>query len=254
MKKTMIVSFSGGRSSAYMCQMLINNYSEKYNFIFIYANTSQEHPKTLEFVNNIDKEFGLNLVWLEAKVIHGERKSTTFTITDYKNCKRNGEVFEEVIIKYGLPNVKYLHCTRELKQRPIKSYVDTLNLDDYIMALGIRGDEPKRIKDSSVWKDICYPLAEFDYITKEDVLKFWKLQAFDLDLPEHLGNCTWCYKKSNSKLELVARDYPKAFDFPRKMEEKYKFVKSDIGRHIFRSHKDVNSFFDCGAEECGSML
>ena len=64
MKETLFVSFSGGRTSAYMCWWLLKNKSDEYDFIFVFANTGQEHEKTLEFVNECDKRFGLNLVWL----------------------------------------------------------------------------------------------------------------------------------------------------------------------------------------------
>ena len=68
-KKTMFVSFSGGRTSGYMCHYLIQNKSDEYDFIFVFANTGLEHEKTLEFVDKCDKHFGLNLVWVEA-VVH----------------------------------------------------------------------------------------------------------------------------------------------------------------------------------------
>lgn len=60
-KETIVVSFSGGRTSGFMCWFLQNYMSHLYNFVYVYANTGQEHEKTLEFVNNVDKLFNLNL-------------------------------------------------------------------------------------------------------------------------------------------------------------------------------------------------
>ena len=62
-KDVMFVSFSGGRTSGYMCQWLLENKSDQYDFIFVFANTGLEHEKTLEFVDKCDKhmelEFGV---------------------------------------------------------------------------------------------------------------------------------------------------------------------------------------------------
>jgi len=68
MKEKYHVSFSGGRTSAYMTKLLLDNWSDRYDFIVTFANTGLEHPKTLEFVRNCDDHFGFNTVWLEAVV------------------------------------------------------------------------------------------------------------------------------------------------------------------------------------------
>lgn len=62
MKNNLVISFSGGRTSAYMTKYLLDNYAEKYNFYVVFANTGQEHEKTLEFINNCDKHFNFNTV------------------------------------------------------------------------------------------------------------------------------------------------------------------------------------------------
>jgi len=97
-RETIIVTFSGGRTSAYMSWWLKENMSHTYDFKFIYANTGQEHPKTLAFVNNVDKYLGLNLIWVEGVVQEG-RVGTTHKIVTYETCSKNGEVFEDVIKK-----------------------------------------------------------------------------------------------------------------------------------------------------------
>ena len=37
-KETMFVSFSGGRTSGYMCRWLLDNKADEYDFIFVFAN------------------------------------------------------------------------------------------------------------------------------------------------------------------------------------------------------------------------
>lgn len=38
-------------------------------------------------------------------------------------------------------------------------------------------------------------MAEITEFEKEDVLNWWKQQPFDLQIPEHLGNCVFCIKR-----------------------------------------------------------
>ena len=101
---------------------------------------------TLEFINNCDKKFGFNTVWIEAIAHPGERKTSTAKIVDYKTASRDGRPFEDIIAKYGIPWSKAGHCTRELKEQPIKNYLRELGLDktNRVMAIGIRADESHR--------------------------------------------------------------------------------------------------------------
>ena len=68
MKEQLCISFSGGRTSAYMTKIILDNWSEKYDIQVIFANTGLEHEKTLEFVNNCDKNMGFNTKWVECVV------------------------------------------------------------------------------------------------------------------------------------------------------------------------------------------
>ena len=108
------ISFSGVRTSAYMTKMLIDNFSDKYEFIVTFANTGMEHNKTLEFVNNCDKYFGFNTIWLEADVFHGERKGTGFRIVDFETASRNGEPFRDVIKNMGFQTLHFLTAQENL--------------------------------------------------------------------------------------------------------------------------------------------
>lgn len=62
----LIISFSGGRTSAFM-SLFLKKYYENSNreLHFIFANTGKEREETLEFVNKCSKEFDLNVIWLE---------------------------------------------------------------------------------------------------------------------------------------------------------------------------------------------
>ncbi len=248
-KKNVIVLSSGGRTSAYMSLWLKRNRSHMWNMVFVYANTGQEHEKSLDFVNICDIEMSLDLVWIEA-VFKEKPEPNTYKIVDYDTASRRGEVFEDMIKRYGLPNKDFPHCTRELKIEPIKRYAKEIFGNDYSLALGIRVDEPKRLKQSKTDNEKLYPLAYDHPMTKGDIINWWKDQHFDLQVPEHLGNCTWCWKKSDKKLWTIAKEDPSIFDFPNRMEKKYKntsnYERKD-SRAMFRRHRTAE---DILSESC----
>lgn len=246
-KETLFVSFSGGRTSAYMCWWLLNHKADDYEFIFVFANTGQEHEKTLDFVNECDKRFGLNLVWLEAVIDMRPNKGTTHKIVTYDSASRNGEPFAAMIQKYGIPNTDWPHCNRELKIVTINSYMRSLGFKvSTPRAIGIRSDEADRMNFDAVKKgEIIYPLIKWHPITKEEIRHWWAGQSFDLEVPEHLGNCVTCWKKSNRKLMTIARQEPERFEFFRS-QERYGNItpRKDEFRVFFRGHNTVDDIFE----------
>lgn len=249
MKKLMQISFSGGRTSGFMTKWLLDNKKDEYNFIVTFANTGMEDERTLEFVNNCDKYFGFNTVWLEADVQHGERKGTKFKIVDYKSASRNGEPFQEVIKKYGIPNPAFPHCTRELKLAPMNSYLSSLgiNLKTIPTAIGIRIDETRRVRKDAENVNIIYPLIDMIPTDKQDVLEWWSEQNFDLGIEEWDGNCKGCFKKSFKKIfKQLDRD-SNILEFHKNMELKYgaNGTNRDLGykRVFFRGHTSAETLY-----------
>lgn len=258
--KTLIVSFSGGRTSAYMTRLLLQNRNQWKDVIVLFANTGQEDERTLEFVHNCDKSFDFNSVWLEALVIPDKGIGTTFNIVDYQTASRNGKPFEDVISKYGIPFTKMPHCTRELKLSPMQAYIRSLGLkkSDYKMAVGIRADEIDRISSAAEKNSLIYPLVDHN-VTKTDVLSWWKNQPFDLEIPEHYGNCLWCWKKSFKKLLTIMKERPEVFDFPERMEKMYGqagVMASKMGKDIkfFRGFKSVQDLRNMSKQNFDSFV
>lgn len=224
--KNLLVSFSGGETSAFMSQWL-NNHYEKFgyeNIVFVFANTGLENEQTLEFIERCDKHFQLNVQWIEASVNHGIRKGTGYYITDYENASRKGEPFEEIIKKYGIPNQAFPHCTRELKQVPIKAFgKNWFNGEKYDTAIGIRIDEIDRMNERAKEFNFIYPLINKKMIpaTKQMINFYWNTMPFRLELKGYQGNCITCWKKGDKKLFQIYKENPKAFDFMNRMEQKY---------------------------------
>lgn len=252
--KTLIISFSGGRTSAYMTRLLLQQRDQWKDVIVLFANTGQEDERTLEFVHNCDTFFDFNTVWLEALVTPEKGVGTSYQKVNYSTASRDGTPFESVIAKYGIPFTKSPHCTRELKQYPIQAYVRSLGLkkSDYRMAIGIRADEIDRMSPTAAVNSLIYPLVEHG-VTKQDVLNWWRGQPFDLDIPEHHGNCLWCWKKSFRKLLTLMDERPEVFDFPERMERLYGntgAVANKLGVEIkfFRGFKSVQDLRNMAKE------
>lgn len=225
-KKKLLVSFSGGETSAYMAKWLLDNKQDEFEMLFVFANTGQENEQTLEFVKKCETFFKIPIVWVEAKVFHGERKGTGFNIVNFDTASRDGKPFEEVIKKYSIPNIKNPHCTRELKQNPIKEYAKSIGWKNYHLAIGIRADEITRVNGNYENLRILYPLANFPKgsgkrTSKPQINEWWDLQPFRLELKGYQGNCVSCWKKSDNKLFQIATENPNAFCFFDKMEQKY---------------------------------
>jgi 3'-phosphoadenosine 5'-phosphosulfate sulfotransferase (PAPS reductase)/FAD synthetase len=68
MKPKLAISFSGGRSSAVMTKLCLDEYSSTHEIVVTFANTGCEHPATLDFVRDCDRYWNFGTVWLEAVI------------------------------------------------------------------------------------------------------------------------------------------------------------------------------------------
>lgn len=221
-KKRLLASFSGGRTSAFMTKWLLDNKLDEYEIKVVFANTGQEHERTLEFVSKCDEVFGFDLSWVES-VPREPGKSSGHKVVTFESAARSGEPFEAIIARYGIPNSSFPHCTRELKLNPIKSYLASIGwtVGSYETAIGIRTDELRRVSRTADERKIIYPLVDWIPTDKQDVNDWFEEQPFNLELFEHQGNCTWCWKKSFAKHFKLIEESPEIYDFPRRMEAKH---------------------------------
>jgi len=201
-----IINFSGGRTSAYMTKRLIDEGGE---YLVTFQNTGKEMPQTLEFINECDKRWNLNIVWLEYDRLDG------FHVVDYATASRDGEPFTQLIQKNKgyLPSQAQRYCTRVLKIETLQKYLKSLGVTEYTSFNGIRYDEPRRwAKINATDLDIELPLVKWK-TTKPDVLNWWKQQPFDLMVNEPYGNCDGCFLKGKGKLSIIAKEKPELFDW-----------------------------------------
>jgi len=238
MKKLLVSTFSGGRTSAFMAQFL-NSFCDydNYDKVFIFANTGKEAPETLDFVNKCDIEWGLNIVWVEAKINIEKGKGTDFKVVNYKTASRAGEPFEAMLKAYPMPNNFASNCTRELKDVPIRKYINSLGYTNHITAMGIRKDEEHRRSNTYKENNIIYPLIDDIQVDNSFIRNWWNKQSFDLKLKDYQGNCDLCFKKSVRKRLTLIKENPKIADWWLEMEQKYSDDK--IPRFDLRTNKSI---------------
>lgn len=210
-----IINFSGGRTSAYMTKRLIDEGLE--NYIVTFQNTGKEMPATLDFINECDKRWNLNIVWLEY------RYGNNFEVVTYETASRNGRPFSELIAykDYFLPNRMARFCTDALKIQTSRRYLQSIGIKEWTAFNGIRYDEPRRwakMKNLPKYQDLEMPLVKWK-VVKQDVLDWWKEQSFDLMLNEPYGNCDCCFLKGKGKLSIIAKEKPELFQWWINQEE-----------------------------------
>lgn len=234
-QKNLLVSFSGGRTSALMCKFIKEHPKYKdWNVLFIFANTGREKNETLDFVHRCDIEFDLNLIWVEAVINPLKGKGTYYNVINFETAQRIGSknkpLFKSLIEKHGLPSKIFRHCTRDLKETPINKFAsEYFDGKDYFTALGIRADEKHRI--SSDPKKV-YPLAELN-IDEKFVRGWWKNQKFDLQLKDYEGNCDLCFLKSKRKritilIESMKKNNVELISFWKDLEEEFATEKQPM--------------------------
>lgn len=230
-EKKHVVSFSGGRTSAYLLYNLLLHIPRE-NLIVNFANTGREDPRTLDFVRDVQKDLSIPINWLEFQY-HPTEKTRNgkpapyHRVVSYETASRNGEPLKEYIehTKY-IPNQQHRICTVTTKIEVQNSFCKSLGLtnDNMIRYIGIRYDEPKRwsknVNQFNEFGDaIAYPLVDWG-TTKKDVLEFWAKASFDLQLNEPFGNCDLCFLKSTKKRIAVLKERPEIAKWWSELEEK----------------------------------
>lgn len=204
-----VVSFSGGRTSAFMVHLMEERRCAGEEVHYIFMDTGAEHPKTYEFVYNIALWWGIPITCLRANINPVMNKASSYTEVTLNEIGPDLQPWKDMLNKYGHPYVGGAFCTDRMKTVPFTKYCEEkFGKGNYTTWLGIRTDEPKRLKPRDKFKYLA-DISDFD---KQDVLDWWKEQPFDLGIQEHLGNCVFCIKKSLQKVALATKDEPALAD------------------------------------------
>jgi len=276
LKEPTIISFSGGRTSAYLLYQIIQAHGgELPDYVYpVFANTGKEMPQTLDFIKDCEEHWGCKIYWMELSHIIEDGKGPTekdrkwmfkYKETDYKNCSRNGEPFEIVINHYNkLPNATNRFCTYLLKQRAITWFERINGLKNPDQVLGLRYDEPRRVHNiinkNNKYQDKLCPLYT-EKVTQETIKNFWDSSNFDLKLVARnghtiLGNCDMCFLKGKKQTMDIMRSRPelsdwwieqetrtgKTFRFDIPVVDLLKKSKQNINLDLFESDESLDCF------------
>lgn len=239
-----IVCFSGGRTSAKMLEMLMKQYGDSFNdvFLVLFANAGKERDETLDFVHEVEVRWEVPVVWLEYTRVPAidinpewfpsKRHKTNllkrqqaggmdhwFKVVNYETAARRDDPrpFNELLNWMSvLPNPTSRACTVQLKMRTMMRYLFWRGIHFWKNSIGIRADEADRASDIRQSKSL-YEIPQFPLIsagiTEADVMEFWKSQPFDLGIPSEEGNCDICFLKSKAKKLRIIRKYPHFADW-----------------------------------------
>lgn len=240
-----IISFSGGRSSAYMLAKILEAHGGKLpeNVKVLFANTGKEAEETLRFVRACAENFGVAIVWLEYE--QAEKPKDRWKVVDFDSASRNGEPLEKIFAdRRFLPNPVTRICTAYGKIKPMKYYArDVLGFRGWDVVIGFRGDEPRRVAKLSIDQKEGYtrsaPMARAG-VSVFEVAEFWRRQSFDLELPNHggvapHGNCDLCFLKSADRVfSLICETPEKALWWIRQEETP---IAEKAESNLFRSDR-----------------
>lgn len=259
------ISFSGGRTSAYMLWRVLQANGGKMpdDAVVCFANTGKEEEETLRFVRDCSDYWSVPIVWLEYRSVE-----QGFAVVDFETASRNGDPFEAIIKKRNyLPNPVTRFCTAELKIRVIYKHLKSIGmLDDGLdMMVGIRADESRRVakmrngrnSESAKITNIV-PLADAG-VTVRDVGDFWNAQPFNLELPTYngrtlAGNCDLCFLKPAGQVASLIREKPARAVWWAKMEALALALASKPSGAVFRSDRPSYAAMARNAENQADMF
>lgn len=237
-----LISFSGGRTSAFMLHQIIQAHGGALpdNIVVAFANTGKEREETLLFVHECETRWDVRVYWIEWR-----DSDLGYEIVCYKTASRFGEPFQSLIEKRGfVPNQAARYCSVTLKTRAIRNFVvGHLGWKHWVNQIGLRYDEGLRVMKALARNDAnkdrfkaAMPMAKARH-TRADVMAFWADQEFDLGLADYEGNCDLCFLKSRGKLKRLIRDYPSMAVWWKAMEVKASGTAKNPNGALFRENE-----------------
>lgn len=204
------ISFSGGRTSAYMLHEIISAHGGKLpdDIVVTFANTGKEREETLRFVHDCGTNWGVKVHWVEWRAA-----PPGFDEVGYNSAARSGEPFAALIAKKKItPNWQMRFCTQYLKVQAMTDFMAYLGFPagSYYEVIGLRYDEGPRIfkmlERNEKFSRRCVAPMSKARVTERIVLDWWSTQPFDLRLEPGEGNCDLCFLKGRGlRKELIRR-------------------------------------------------
>lgn len=225
-----VVSFSGGRTSAYMLWRILQAHDGVLpdNVVVCFANTGREMPATLDFVRDCGAAWNVPVAWLEFN--HGREEGARkrhrwAEIVSHNTASREGEPFDRLLeSKRIVPDRSRRFCSEQLKVLTVRRYLEAgWGWKQWLNIVGLRADEGARI-DEKLDYDAAhpgpftsiFPLAEAG-VQEFEILKLWRGGFFGFDLQLDAdgdgGNCDGCFLHSADRIARMFRKYPDRMDW-----------------------------------------
>ena len=269
-----LVSFSGGRTSAFMLHQILKAHDGKLpdDVHVMFANTGKEREETLRFVHECATRWGVPITWVERDPDPAARARGCLRYREvtFATASRAGEPFAAYLADIRrmrdakgepryLPNPSMRTCTTELKVRVMKRAMRARGHEHWDAVLGIRADEPDRVRKlrnetAERWEHVL-PLADAG-VEESDVLAFWTHQPFDLGLQPHEGNCDLCHLKSAEARVVTMAEHPRFADWWATQEELMglQFLPATKSRKGEPSYRALNQLAPALAPEARKRL
>ena len=245
----LLIAVSGGRSSAMMARHIQTHpkYAH-YEKLFVFCNTGQEKPETIQFLKDMVHYWKLPLVMLEGVYSLEEGVGVGHkVINDFDGLNMTSEPLEGAIMQMnknkwtGVYNQATPYCSDYVKTRVSHSFAKTIfGETNYTKAIGYRReDQPKRITMVELRNDltrIAPLLTDFDVqIGLRELTEYFNTQPFQLGISSKLDNCEMCNKASQANLIARIKNgiRQSTIDYHRRMQDKY-------GNMFFREHLSID--------------
>jgi 3'-phosphoadenosine 5'-phosphosulfate sulfotransferase (PAPS reductase)/FAD synthetase len=205
-----LVSFSGGRTSAFMLHEILRAYDGALpdGVVVAFDNTGKEREETLRFVHECASRWGVQIHWLEWRPRPTEGRpdfagaalppdewerqaawwdaavercgEAGFEEVGFNSASRAGEPFRALIaLRQFAPNAVTRFCSQKLKVEAGARFGKSLGWTRWVNVIGLRYDEGHRVLKALARNDsgkepfkAAMPLAKA-HVTKRDVMRFW---------------------------------------------------------------------------------
>jgi 3'-phosphoadenosine 5'-phosphosulfate sulfotransferase (PAPS reductase)/FAD synthetase len=262
LKRGLLILVSGGRSSAMMARHIqTSSKYDDYEKVYVFCNTGQERPETIQFLKDIVFHWQIPLNIIEGVYSQVPGIGVKSKLVDFDTMDMSGRVYSEAIAHMnklkntGVPCAPIPYCSEYMKTRPAHHFAKMIfGTTKYIKAIGYRKEDiPKRITHAELREDkkrIAPLLTDFEtVIGLYELSRYFKAQPFQLRIKSTLGNCELCWKKSERNIIESIQYGTRFIDWHREQENKY-------GNRFFRNNLSIDDLvlIAKNATESGTQL
>lgn len=186
-----VVAVSGGKDSTCMA-LRLREVEPETSFVFFCTPTGDELPE-------------MDAHWQRVEAL---LEQPLLRLT-------NGTLYDCIEKNRALPNHRMRFCTRQLKIEPCLKFL--VSLEDPVLCVGLRADEPERKGLFSHEVTTRFPLREWGWGLLE-VKEY--LREREIKIPRRT-ECALCFHQRLSEWESLLRHHPERWEKGQELEEKY---------------------------------